>query len=173
MPASVLPGAAAQFKALYNELRRLAHRQMHAQARTTLCTTALVHEAYLRVGGKQMNHDGRESFLALAAKAMRCVIVDHVRARLAVKRGAGAAHTGMDKHEPAAPDRTLDLITVAQALDHLDTIDPRLVSVVECRFFAGMEFDEIGRVLGLCERTVQRDWRYARACLATYLNRAA
>jgi RNA polymerase sigma factor (TIGR02999 family) len=173
MPASVLPGAAAQFKALYNELRRLAHGQMYAQARTTLCTTALVHEAYLRVGGKPMSQDSREGFLALAAKAMRCVLVDHVRARLAAKRGAGAAHTNVDNHEPAAPDRTLDLIEVAQALDHLDTINPRLVSVVECRFFAGMEFGEIGQVLGLCERTVQRDWRCARAYLETYLNRVA
>ena len=172
VPDSAPSIASVQFEALYNELRRLARRQLHAQPRTTLCTTVLVHEAYLRVGGRQMNNDGRESFLALAAKAMRYVIVDHVRSRMAAKRGAGVAHTAIDNHEPSMPDRTLDLIEVAQALDQLEAINPRLVSVVECRFFAGMEFDEIGRLLDLCERTVQRDWRHARAYLENYLSRA-
>lgn len=175
LPLSVLPDAAANFQSLYVELRRLAHRQMAGMPRTTLATTALVHEAYLRLDGERMRSCSRGAFMALAAKAMRCVIVDNIRMRLAAKRGSGAAHTGLEAVEhPASDGGPIDLLTVAQVLDHLDAFDTRLVAVVECRFFAGMEFGEIGLALGVSERTVQRDWRRARAFLMTQLaDRAA
>ena len=169
LPLSVLPSAAAQFQPLYAELRRLAHRQRGGMPRTTLSTTALVHETYLRLGD-ELRFTSRGEFMALAAKAMRCVIIDHVRARLAAKRGAGADHTTLEGVEQSSgPDSAIDLLTVAQLLDQLDAFDSRLVSVVECRFFAGMEFGEIGATLGVSERTVQRDWRRARAFLETRL----
>ncbi len=170
LPPSVLPSATAHFQSLYAELRRLAHRQRGALPRTTLGTTALVHEAYLRLGD-DLRFTSRGEFMALAAKAMRCVIVDHVRARLAAKRGAGADHTSLENIDQRSEEggSLVDLLTVAQVLDELDAFEPRLVSVVECRFFAGMEFGEIGATLGVCERTVQRDWRRARAFLETRL----
>src|SRR5690242_2096449 len=148
------------FETLYAQLRKLARRQLGASPRTTLCTTALVHEAWLKLGNAQAHEAQRSAFLALAAKTMRHVLIDHVRECNAAKRGGGVRAVTLDTDAVLASEGDdLDLLTIEQGLTLLEQLDPRLVSVVECHFFAGMDFPEIGSVLNLSERTVQRDWR--------------
>ncbi|HJU08384.1 MAG TPA: ECF-type sigma factor [Rhodanobacteraceae bacterium] len=160
---------APEFDLLYAQLRRLAHRQLGSASRTMLCTTALVHEAWLKLGGA----DGaqRGAFLAMAAKAMRHVLIDHLRQRNAAKRGGGMRAVTLDTETAFADAGTnkVDLLAIEQGLQQLEQLDPRLVSVVECHFFGGMDFAEIGEALALSERTVQRDWRRARAFLKAQL----
>jgi RNA polymerase sigma factor (TIGR02999 family) len=158
---------AEAFGALYAELRRLARRQLAASPRTLLCTTAVVHEAYLKLERAGASAEDRCAFLALAAKTMRHVVIDHVRERDAAKRGGGERAVTLDTEAALAAGgaEAVDLLTVEQGLLALQELDPRLVSVVECHFFAGMDFAETGAVLGVSERTVQRDWRRARAFL--------
>lgn len=173
-PGQVPPCASGSpvpsFDALYAQLRKLAHRQLGAAPRTTLCTTALVHEAWLKLGSAEAEATQRNAFLALAAKTMRHVLIDHVRERKAAKRGGGVrAVTLKTDVELATGADEIDLLTIEQGLTLLEQLDPRLVSVVECHFFAGMDFAEIGAVMGLSERTVQRDWRRARAFLQVQL----
>ncbi len=164
--ASASESDADTFRALYAELRKLARRQLGAAPRTTLCTTALVHEAWLKLGA----HRQRVPDLALAARAMRHVLIDHVRRRRAAKRGGGARAMTLDTRALIEEgEDAIDLLALEQGLQALQEIDPRLVGVVECHFFAGMEFAEIGEVLQLSERTVQRDWRRARAFLHAHL----
>ncbi len=159
---------APAFNGLYAELRRLAHRQLGAAPRTTLCTTALVHEAWLKIANAY-GEDATPS-LALAAKAMRHVVIDHVRQRDAAKRGGGAHAITLDTDAALADNSgEIDLLSVEQGLVELEGLDPRLVNVVECHFFAGMDFAEIGAALDVSERTVQRDWRRARAFLRVRL----
>lgn len=157
------------FEILYAELQRLARRQLGASPRTLLCTTALVHEAYLKLEAAAAPFE-RGPFLALAAKTMRHVVIDHVRSRVAAKRGGGAHAVTLDTDVVlAVGGDPVDLLTVEQGLQSLEALDPRLVSVVECHFFAGMNFDEIAQALELSERTVRRDWRRARAFLQARL----
>lgn len=160
-----------QFLALYAHLRRIASRELGGSARTSLDTTALVHEAWLKLDGKGLDASRRGAFLALAAKAMRHVLVDHIRARGADKRGGDQARvplsTGIVGAQGAGFD---DVMEIEQGLRALQALDPRLVTVVECRFFAGMGFDEIAAHLEVSERTVQRDWRRARAFLQARLD---
>ena len=162
--------AVAAFDGLSAELRRMAQRQMASEPRTALCTTALVHEAWLKIGNVQVEPHQREWFLALAARVMRHVLIDHARERNAAKRGGNARPVTL--HSSVAIVDGLDevdLLAIEQGLEMLEQLDPRLVSVVECHFFAGMDFAEIGRVLEISERTVKRDWRRARAFLKTRL----
>ena len=169
-PAGARELPAPSFAILYAQLRKLARRQLGAAPRTMLCTTALVHEAWLKLDRSGTEGTPRAAFLAMAAKAMRHVLIDHVRECHAAKRGGGARALTLDTDNMlASDDNGVDLLTVERALQLLDGLDPRLVSVVECHFFAGMDFAEIGRVLDLSERTVQRDWRRARAALQTQL----
>ncbi len=167
--APACEAALPTFDLLYAQMRGLAHRQLGAAPRTTLCTTALVHEAWLKLG--HANAQQRGAFLALAAKTMRHVLIDHVRERNAAKRGGGARALTLDTDVALADvsGSGVDLLAVEQGLQKLERLDPRLVSVVECHFFAGMDFAEIGEALELSERTVQRDWRRARAFLRTQL----
>lgn len=162
----------ARFAQLYAQLRAIARRELGDRPRTSIDTVALVHEAYLRLEGRSLDLSGRGPFLALAAKAMRCVLVDHVRERMAEKRGGGAPHiTLISQVALDERGRLEDLLQIEHGLEALEALDPRLVTVVECRFFAGMEFAEIAQQLGLAERTVYRDWRRARAFLHARLMR--
>lgn len=156
------------FDQLYAQLRRLARRQLGGTPRTMLCTTALVHEAWLKLG--EANAAPRGAFLAMAAKTMRHVLIDHVRERRADKRGGGVRAVTLDTEVALAAgcNDSVDLLAVERGLQELERLDPRLVSVVECHFFAGMDFAEIGGALALSERTVQRDWRRARAFLRVH-----
>ncbi len=160
-------GTAAQpaFDLLYAQLRQLARRQLRVAPHGTLCTTALVHEAWLKLGS--VGAAQRGAFLAMAARTMRNVLIDHLRERRAIKRGGGVRAITLDTDIAIVDgrDNGLDLLAVEQGLERLEQLDPRLVSVVECHFFAGMDFAEIGRVLEISERTAQRDWRRARAFL--------
>lgn len=152
---------------LYEDLRRLARFQRRGSpSGETLATTALVHEAYLRlIDERKVDWADRSHFLAIAARTMRRVIVDHLRARGAAKRGSGDRPVTLDPDRHASADDPDEILVVSQVLDRLADIDPRLVEVVECRFFAGLTEEETAEALGVSSRTVQRDWKRARAWL--------
>lgn len=163
----------ARFDELYTQLQGLARRELRRAARGTLDTGMLVHEAYMRLQGATPDVSQRGPFLALAAKAMRCVLIDHVRARSAAKRGGELVRVTLATDIPQEHDRkAADLMEIEQGLQALEALEPRLVTVVECRFYAGMEFAEIAEHLGVSERTAHRDWRKARAFLAARLQAA-
>ena len=166
-------GYDAQFERLYDQLHSLARRELGNSARTSLDTTSLLHEAFLKLGGNTPEFADAGHLLAIAARAMRFVLVDHVRAQLADKRGGGLERvpllTGLADH--AGGDFT-DMLEIDRGLRALQELEPRLVSVVECRYFGGMDFPEVARALGISERTAQRDWRRARAFLQTWFGDA-
>ena len=153
--------------ALYAELRAIAHRQLAFRAQgATLATTALVHEAYLRiVDQSQVDVHGRAHFLALASLAMRHVLVDRAKAMATLKRGGGRWRASLDADEVAVDDQPEALLHLDEALTELAVMSPRLARVVECRFFGGLTEDEIADALGVTARTVQRDWAKARMLL--------
>lgn len=167
-------GFRARFESLYSQLQAIARRELQRAARGTLDTGVLVHEVFLKLDGAALDTDQRGPFLALAAKAMRCVLIDHVRARGAAKRGGALARVTLATDLPVAAEaQGIDVLDVERGLHALEALDPRLAKVVEFRFYAGMEFDEIARQLGVTERTVYRDWRKARAFMLTHLGEAA
>jgi len=152
---------------VYQELRAIAHRQLAARGHGgTLQTTALVHEAYLKlVDQSRAEWRDRAHFLALASLAMRHVLVDRAKARVALKRGGERRAITLDEQEIGADDQPDALLQLNEALERLGEVGPRLVRVVECRFFGGLTEDEIAEALGLTVRTVQRDWAKARMLL--------
>jgi RNA polymerase sigma factor (TIGR02999 family) len=158
----------AAFELVYAELKRLAHRQLAAQRGATLCTTALVHEAYVRLSGSECTPQDRRHFIALGARAMRFVLVDHARHAAAQKRDGimqTLSVTGGALADGGGESGAADVLALDQALERLKALDARLAQVVEWRFFGGLSEPEIAEELGLTERTVQRDWRRARAFL--------
>jgi RNA polymerase sigma-70 factor, ECF subfamily len=152
---------------LYDELRQqAAHYMRRKQFSDTLQTTALVHEAFIRLAGaRQVDWQDRRHFLAVAARMMRRVLVDVVRAQGASKRGSRAIHVPLDSSLEAGGPSPLDLIALDRALDSLAKFDARKVQVVELRFFAGLTVDETAQVLDVAPDTVARDWRMARTWL--------
>jgi len=150
------------FEAVYADLRKLAAHQLRGAAGAT----SLVHEAYFRLARPQSLAVGdRQHFFAVAARAMRQLSIDHARRRAADKRGAGAADIDLDAVAPEALARDDDLFALDHALTRLGELDPRLVELVEMRFFGGLELEEIAGLCGRSERTLKRDWRKARAFL--------
>jgi len=148
---------------VYEELRALAKRELYREQQGhTLHATALVHEAYLKLAGRSMPASDRSHFLAIAARAMRQVLVDHARRRKAVKRGGDMVCTTLTDGAAPVEFRPDELIALDEALEKLN---PRQREVVEFRFFAGMEEKEIADVLGVSDRTVRREWVKARAWL--------
>ena len=155
-------------EALYPELRRVARQQLQRGRPDgpVLDTTALVHETYLKlVDQTRIEARDRGHFLAIAARAMRQVIVDHARARHAAKRGAGARHLPLDDRDLMIDSQAEHLLAVNRALEGLAREDPRLLQVVECRFFAGYSELETAAALDVSARTVERDWLRAKAWL--------
>jgi RNA polymerase sigma factor (TIGR02999 family) len=156
---------------VYAELREIAHRRLgRLRASETLNTTALVHEAYLRLA----DHSGasladRAHFLALASRAMRFVLVDHARARGMQKRGGGQADLPLDRVQVAVQEPVADLLALDQALERLHQVSDRQGRLVEYRFFGGLEYEEIAELMGLSVRTVKREWVKARTWLYTYM----
>jgi RNA polymerase sigma factor (TIGR02999 family) len=152
---------------LYEELRALAaHHLKGERAGHTLQPTALVHEAYMRMSARPgLAVAGRTHFLAIASIAMRRVLVDHARARAALKRGAGATHVSVRESNAITEDRTQDVLVVDAALARLAAVDPQAERIVEMRFFAGMSELEISHVLGVSDRWVRKQWAFARAWL--------
>ena len=148
---------------VYDELRELARRELYREASGhTLHATALVHEAYLKLAGTGMPASDRSHFLAIAARSMRQVLVDHARRRKAVKRGGDMVRTTLTDAGAQVEFRPDELIALDAALERLDE---RQRQIVELRFFAGMEEKEIAGVLGVSDRTVRREWVKARAWL--------
>lgn len=157
---------------VYDDLRAIAHRRLEGErAEHTLETTALVHEAYLRlVGAHDIDWSDRVHFFAIASKLVRRVLVEHARKRDAAKRGGGAPHVQLS---PAAAgedprEQSLEVLALDRALTKLARRAPRLEQVIEHRFFAGLSVAETAEVLDVSTRTVERDWQRAR----TYLYRA-
>lgn len=158
----------AAYTLVYDELKRLAHRHLIGQRAATFCTTALVHEAYLRLSGAACTPQDRRHFIALSARAMRFVLVDHARRAAAQKRDGDVqalSVTGGAFANGGGESGITEVLALDQALERLSTLDERLARIVEWRFFGGMSESEIAEELGLTERTVQRDWRRARALL--------
>lgn len=156
---------------LYDELRLIAHSHLLRERDShTLSTTALVHEAYVQLAERTgPAWQGRAQFFALISRVMRHVLVDYARRRNAAKRGGGELQVDLDERTGSADAEIFELLSVNQALDRLAQQDERLARVVECRFFGGMRDSEIAEALGISERTVERDWRRARAYLFTML----
>jgi RNA polymerase sigma factor (TIGR02999 family) len=155
------------FRITYQDLRRLARLQL-AQRRPgeTLATTALVHEAYLKLAERSsLSLVDRQHFLALAARAMRQILVDHVRKKAAAKRGAGLQGSLSVTDAASPPTLSVDILALDAALDDLARLSSRQVRIVELRFFAGLEFQEIADLLGVSSRTAKREWQHARLFL--------
>ncbi len=153
---------------VYEELRRLARRERRRLAAgQTLDTTALVHEAYVKLAGAGSVWEGRSHLMAVAARAMRQILVDYIRRRVSQKRGGGqGGSTAVDLTAcPAADDQAHRVMALDLALKDLAGVDERLVQVVECRVFGGLSEEETAQALAMSLRTVQRDWARARAWL--------
>jgi RNA polymerase sigma factor (TIGR02999 family) len=151
---------------VYAELHAIAHRHLAARDGGTLQTTGLVHEAYLKlVDQARAGWNDRAHFLALASLAMRHVLVDRAKARVAQKRGGGRRRLSLDDTQIAVDDQPEAILQLHEALDRLAARDPRLARVVEMRFFGGLTEEEIAAALDVTARTVQRDWTKARVLL--------
>jgi RNA polymerase sigma factor (TIGR02999 family) len=152
---------------IYDELRGMARRYVSAERKNhTLQATALVHEAYLRlVDQRSSSWQSRNHFLAIAAKMMRRVLIDHARARSRSKRGGGATMLEIDMIADVPAGTNAEIVAVDEALKALERIDPFKASVVELRFFGGLTHSEVGQVLGCSEATVRRHWPVAKAWL--------
>ncbi len=152
---------------VYDELRRVARRHLRRELPGhALQATALVHEVYLRlVDVERLTLKNRAHFFAVAAKLMRQILVDHARLQHAQKRGGGATIVSLDAVSPAAQPPSVDVLALDQALDALSALDARQGSVVELRYFAGLDIDEVAEALGLSTATVEREWALAKAWL--------
>jgi RNA polymerase sigma factor (TIGR02999 family) len=161
---------------VYAELRKIAHRYMNRErAGHTLQTTAVVHEAFLRLlGNPQETWQNRAHFYAIAAQMMRRILVDYARANLRAKRGGETTRVALEDIDAPVTEPALDpdLIALDAALEKLAEIDPRRGRVVELRFFGGLSVEETAHVLQVAPDTVVRDWRVAKAWLFRYLNHA-
>jgi len=163
------PGALDKLvAAIYPDLKRLAHFQLAKERpEHTLNTTEIVHEAFLRLASGDRSWNGRRHFMRAAARVMRHLLVDYARQRNAEKRGNGmAAITLQDDHQFTV-DHTLAVLDLDAAIREIAAIDPRLESVIECRYFAGLDVDETAEVLGISSRSVERDWQRARGYIVT------
>lgn len=166
---------------VYEELRRIARRVRCGRGTDTLTTTALVHEAYLKLAaGQNQEYTDRAHFLAVAARAMRHILIDHVRSRLTAKRGGGVHFVDLDRIEaslmsgsPFAESKADALAALDHALRRLAEQSERQVRIVECRFFAGMSIPETAAALGLSQATVKRGWSMAQAWLYRELRSSA
>jgi RNA polymerase sigma factor (TIGR02999 family) len=157
------------------ELRRIARRHLaRERRRDTLQTTALVNEAYLRlIDQTRMRWQNRAHFFAIAAQAMRRILVSAARARCAEKRGGRAGAISLEETGEVPVDRAAELVALDEALQTLAELDPRRARVVDLRYFGGLSVQEAAEVLGVSAETVMRDWKRARAWLATELASAA
>lgn len=166
------PDALERMTALvYDDLRRMAHHQLlAARPGETLNTTALVHEAYLRLAApSEVSVNDRVHFIALAARVMRQVIVDYARRKAAAKRGSGKRPVPLDAIQLGEESQPEVMLSLDQALTRLTELNDRLTRVFECRYFVGMSDQETAEALGLSVRTVQRDWRKSKAWLRAEL----
>ena len=161
------PSAMSQaFEATYDQLRRIARRQLRSvRPGDTLRTTALVNEAFLKLVGHPVDAADQNHFFALAARAMRHVLVDYARERGAQKRGGDRHRTTLDVDAISVGVVAEEMLGIDRALTKLEQVDERLARLVEWRFFGGMTEEEIAAAMGVTARTVRRDWQKARAFL--------
>ena len=154
-----------RFAALYSELRQLAERQLRRSAGASISPTTLLHEAYLDMSGKDAVFPDRERFIGYAARVMRGLIIDLVRERRALKRGAAFHITQLPTELGASDEDEVALTRLSDALDELATLDARLAEVVDLKYFCGYTFEDIAAQRGTSKKTVQRDWEKARVIL--------
>jgi RNA polymerase sigma factor (TIGR02999 family) len=159
---------------VYAELRRLAESYLRRESPGhTLQPTALVHEAFLRLLGRNApDCRNRSQFYGLAARLMRQILIDHARLRQAAKHGGTVAHDSLEEDLVVSPERDTDLVALDDALERLAAVDPRKSQVVELRFFGGLSVEEIAAALKVSEKTVRRDRQFAKAWLMHELNSA-
>ena len=159
---------------VYEELRRLAHHFMEGQRPDhTLQTTALVDEAYLRLADQtKPSWQNRAHFFAVAARAMRQILVNYARSKRAQKRGGGALKVELDEAAIVSPEQSKEIIDLHEALERLATLDSRKAQVVELKYFGGLNYDEMAEVLKISRVTVRRDWEFAKVWLYTELRSA-
>jgi RNA polymerase sigma factor (TIGR02999 family) len=152
---------------VYDQLKRLARRYMRRErAGHTLQTTALVHEAYLKLVGQHSPHwQGRDQFYGTAAQLMRRILIDHARRHLREKRGGTQVILPLEEALAFTPEHSEDLLKLDEALDRLSKLDPRQSRIVELRFFGGLSVEETSRFLNVSPITVKRDWAVARVWL--------
>jgi len=167
--------ALTQLTALvYEDLRRLAHHYMEGQRPDhTLQTTALVNEAYLRLADQtNPRWQNRAHFFAVAARAMRQILVSYARSQQSQKRGGGALKVDLEEAALVSPEQSREIIDLHEALERLASLDSRKAQVVELKYFGGLNYDEMAEVLKISRVTVRRDWEFARVWLYTELNPA-
>jgi len=159
---------------VYGELRRLAHRQMNAERTDhTLQTTALVNEAYLRLTDQtNPRWQNRAHFFAVAARAMRQILVSYARSQRSQKRGGGAIKIELDEATLVSPEESKEIVDLHEALETLAALDSRKAQVVELKYFGGLNYDEMAEVLKISRVTVRRDWEFAKLWLYTELHNA-
>ena len=152
---------------VYDELRRQAARYLrHERAGHTLQTTALIHEAYLRlVDQRNVHWQNRAHFFGIAAQMMRRILVDHARTKKRAKRGGSDIRVSFSEATLKAPDQDLDIVALDEALEHLAEIDEQQSKIVELRFFSGLTVEETAEVMGISAATVKRNWSMAKAWL--------
>jgi RNA polymerase sigma factor (TIGR02999 family) len=155
------------FALLYEELRRLAQRELRGRGpSSTLSPTTLLHELYLNLQERAgVRFPDRARFLAYAARAMRGLIIDYARRRKTIKRGAAFEITSLTTDLPEYTAECAELERLADALERLESTEPRLALVVTLKYFCGFSFADIGPMMGISERTLKRDWRKARLFL--------
>lgn len=160
---------------IYEELRRLAHRQMSGQGPNhTLQTTALVNEAYLRLADQtNPRWQNRAHFFAVAARAMRQILVSYARSQRAQKRGGGALKVDLEEAALISPEESREIVDLHEALERLAALDSRKAQVVELKYFGGLNYDEMAEVLKISRITVRRDWEFAKVWLYTELHETA
>jgi RNA polymerase sigma factor (TIGR02999 family) len=159
---------------VYEQLRQLAHHQMGGQRPNhTLQTTALVNEAYLRLADQtNPNWQSRAHFFAVAARAMRQILVSYARSNRAQKRGGGALKVELDEAALVSPEQSQQIVDLHEAMEKLATLDSRKAQVVELKYFGGLNYDEMAEVLKISRITVRRDWEFAKVWLYTELHNA-
>jgi RNA polymerase sigma factor (TIGR02999 family) len=159
---------------VYEELHRLAHHYMERQRPNhTLQTTALVNEVYLRLADQtNPTWQSRAHFFAVAARAMRQILVSYARSTRAQKRGGGGARIELNEAAIISPEQSKEIVDLHEALERLATLDSRKARVVELKFFGGLNYDEIAEVLNIARVTARRDWEFAKVWLYTELHSA-
>ena len=159
---------------VYDELRRVAHHYLKGQRRNhTLQTTALVNEAYLRLADQtNPRWQDRAHFFAVAARAMRQILVDYARSQRSQKRGGGALKMDLDEAALVSPEESKEIVELHEALEQLSALDSRKAQIVELKYFGGLNYEEIAEVLKISRITVRRDWEFAKVWLYTELHNA-
>ncbi len=151
---------------VYDELRRLARSYLHRERSDhTLQSTALVHEAYIRLIDQNVSWQSRAHFFGIAAQMMRRILVDHARAKNASKRGDGICRVTLDEEIIGAGQRDVDVLALDEALDKLAKLDPQQSRIVELKFFGGLSIEDTSAILKISPATVKRDWAMAKAWL--------